>query len=357
MLINKHDLMKDKNPQVWAVGVKELWQMPRGSVKAGYVAHTMGFPLGHDIFGGAFIYGMKNDVLDIGLVVGLDYKDPSIDPHHEFQLLKTHPWVRSLIQDGKMISYGAKSLPEGGYFSLPKLTVNGAMLIGDSAGFLNGQRLKGIHLAMKSGMEAAETILLALQKNDFSDLILSDFQKRIDNSWIKEELYKVRNFHQAFDKGLVSGMVNAGLGLITGGRGWGIMDRLHSQHGHENLRPLNEDVLSNKYNNLHYDGKYLFDKVTNIYHSATAHDEDQVPHLHIQDTDICITKCLEEYGNPCKNFCPADVFEMTGEKDDRRLQINFSNCVHCKTCDIMDPYQIITWVPPEGGDGPAWVNL
>ena len=256
-----------------------------------------------------------------------------------------------------MISYGAKALPEGGYFSLPKLTVNGAMLIGDSAGFMNGQRLKGIHLAMKSGMEAAETILLALQKNDFSDLLLSDFQKRIDNSWIKEELYKVRNFHQAFDKGLVSGMVNAGLGLITGGRGWGIFDRLHSQHGHENLRPLNEDLLSNKYNNLHYDGKYLFDKVTNIYHSATAHDEDQVPHLHVQDTDICITKCVEEYGNPCKNFCPADVYEMTGEKDDRRLQINFSNCVHCKTCDIMDPYQIINWVPPEGGDGPAWVNL
>ncbi len=185
VLINKHELMKGKNPQVWAIGVKELWQMPKGSVKAGYVAHTMGFPLGNNIFGGAFIYGMKNDILDIGLVVGLDYNDPSIDPHHELQLLKTHPWVRSLIQDGKMISYGAKALPEGGYFSLPKLTVNGAMLIGDSAGFLNGQRLKGIHLAMKSGMEAAETILNALQKNDFSDLILSDFQKRIDNSWIK----------------------------------------------------------------------------------------------------------------------------------------------------------------------------
>jgi electron-transferring-flavoprotein dehydrogenase len=137
--------MRDKNPQIWAVGVKELWQMPKGSVKAGYVAHTMGFPLGHDIFGGTFIYGMKNDILDLGLVVGLDYKDPSIDPHHELQLLKTHPWIRSLLKGGKMISYGAKSLPEGGYFSLPKLTVNGAMLIGDSAGFMNGQRLKGIH--------------------------------------------------------------------------------------------------------------------------------------------------------------------------------------------------------------------
>ena len=187
ILINRHNLMKDKNPQVWAIGVKELWQMPKDSVKPGYVAHTMGFPLGHDIFGGAFIYGMKKDILNMGLVVGLDYKDPSIDPHHELQLLKTHPWIRALLKDGKMIAYGAKSLPEGGYFSLPKLTVAGAMLIGDSAGFMNGQRLKGIHLAMKSGMIAAETILSALQKNDFSDSILADFQRRIDNSWLTEE--------------------------------------------------------------------------------------------------------------------------------------------------------------------------
>jgi electron-transferring-flavoprotein dehydrogenase len=356
-LIKRHDLMKNKNPQVWAIGVKELWQMPKDSVKPGYVAHTMGYPLGHDIFGGAFIYGMKNDILDIGLVVGLDYHNPCIDPHHELQLLKTHPWVRSLLKDGKMISYGAKSLPEGGYYSLPKLTVGGAMLIGDSAGFMNGQRLKGIHLAMKSGIEAAETILLALKKNDFSDSLLSDFQKRVDNSWIKEEMFKVRNFHQAFDKGLIPGMVNAGLGLITGGRGWGVLNRLNSKHGHERLCQLNAGSHFSKYEELNYDGKYLFDKVTNIYHSATAHNEDQVPHLHIQDTDICITRCTEEYGNPCENFCPADVYEMTGEKDERRLQINFSNCVHCKTCDIMDPYQIIDWLPPEGGDGPSWVNL
>ena len=356
-LIKHHDLMKNKNPQVWAIGVKELWQMPKGSIKPGYVAHTMGYPLGHDIFGGSFIYGMKNDILDIGLVVGLDYQNPRIDPHHELQLLKTHPWVRSLLKDGKMISYGAKSLPEGGYYSLPKLMVSGAMLIGDSAGFMNGQRLKGIHLAMKSGIEAAKTILSALQKNDFSESALSDFQKKVDNSWIKEELFKVRNFHQAFGMGLIPGMVNAGLGLITGGRGWGIINRLNSKHGHEHLRPLNTDSDFTKYTELSYDGKYLFDKVTNIYHSATSHNEDQVPHLHIQDTNICITRCTEEYGNPCENFCPADVYEMTGKGDARRLQINFSNCVHCKTCDIMDPYQIIDWLPPEGGDGPSWINL
>jgi electron-transferring-flavoprotein dehydrogenase len=354
--------MQDKNPQVWAIGVKELWQMPENSIKPGYVAHTMGFPLGNKIFGGAFIYGMKNDILDIGLVVGLDYKDPSIDSHHELQLLKTHPWVKSLLRGGKMISYGAKSLPEGGYFSLPKLTVDGAMLIGDSAGFMNGQRLKGIHLAMKSGMEAAETILYAFQKNNFSDSILSDFQCRIDSSWIKTEMYKARNFHQAFDKGLVLGMVNTGLGLFTGGRGWGVLDRLSSKNGHEHLTKLNLESQSgegrgSKYSQLKFDGNYLFDKVTSVYHSATAHNEDQIPHLHVQDTDICINKCTEEFGNPCKYFCPADVYEMTKDGDDHRLQINFSNCVHCKTCDIMDPYQIIEWVPPEGGDGPSWGNL
>ena len=362
-LINKFNLMQGKNPQVWAIGVKELWQMPKGSIKPGYVAHTMGFPLGHDIFGGAFIYGMKNDILDLGLVMGLDYKDPSIDSHHELQLLKTHPWVRSLLKNGKMIAYGAKSLPEGGYFSLPKLTVDGAMLIGDSAGFMNGQRLKGIHLAMKSGMEAAETILNALQKNDFSDSTLSDFQNRIDKSWIKTELYKVRNFHQAFDYGLLPALVNTGLGLLTGGRAWGVLNHLPSKNGHEHLTKLDSGSQSggnggnSKYDQLEFDGNYLFDKVTNVYHSATAHDEDQVPHLHVQDTDICINRCTEEFGNPCKYFCPADVYEMTGEDNNRRLQINFSNCVHCKTCDIMDPYQIIEWVPPEGGDGPAWVNL
>jgi electron-transferring-flavoprotein dehydrogenase len=361
-LINKYNLMQDKNPQVWAIGVKELWQMPENSIKPGYVAHTMGFPLGNNIFGGAFIYGMKNDILDIGLVVGLDYKDPSIDSHHELQLLKTHPWVKSLLRGGKMISYGAKSLPEGGYFSLPKLTVDGAMLIGDSAGFMNGQRLKGIHLAMKSGMEAAETILYAFQKNNFSDSILSDFQCRIDSSWIKTEMYKARNFHQAFDKGLVLGMVNTGLGLFTGGRGWGVLDRLSSKNGHEQLTKLNLESQSgegrgSKYSQLKFDGNYLFDKVTSVYHSATAHNEDQIPHLHVQDTDICINKCTEEFGNPCKYFCPADVYEMTKDGDDHRLQINFSNCVHCKTCDIMDPYQIIEWVPPEGGDGPSWGNL
>ena len=359
-LITKCHLRSGKNPQVWALGVKELWQMPPDTVPAGYVAHTMGFPLGHDIFGGGFIYGMKNDIWNLGIVVGLDYSDSNVDPHHELQSLKTHPWVRSLLDGGEMIAYGAKTLPEGGYFSIPKLTVGGAMLIGDSAGFLNGQRLKGIHLAMKSGMLAADVIRDALDNNRFDDEMLSSFETKVQESWIHDELWKVRNFHQGFDRGLLAGLCNAGFGLVTGGRAWGLFNRLQSKEDYLHLTNLNktaEGEYHDRYNNLKFDGKYLFDKVTDVYHSATSHDEDQIPHLHVHDTDICITKCVEEFGNPCEKFCPADVYEIVTEENNRRLQINFSNCVHCKTCDIMDPYQIINWVPPEGGGGPVWINL
>ncbi len=359
-LITKCHLRSGKNPQVWALGVKELWQMPPDTVPAGYVAHTMGFPLGHDIFGGGFIYGMKNDIWNVGIVVGLDYSDSNVDPHHELQSLKTHPWVRSLLDGGEMIAYGAKTLPEGGYFSIPKLTVGGAMLIGDSAGFLNGQRLKGIHLAMKSGMLAADVIRDALDNNRFDDEMLSSFETKVQESWIHDELWKVRNFHQGFDRGLLAGLFNAGLGLVTGARAWGLFNRLQSKEDYLHLTKLNktaEGEYHDRYNNLKFDGKYLFDKVTDVYHSATSHDEDQIPHLHVHDTDICITKCVEEFGNPCEKFCPADVYEIVTEENNRRLQINFSNCVHCKTCDIMDPYQIINWVPPEGGGGPVWINL
>ena len=353
-LIDRHELMQGCNPQVWAVGVKELWQMPSGTVPPGYVAHTMGYPLGQAIFGGAFLYGMQNDIWDLGLVVGLDYQNPGVDSHHELQRLKNHPWIRSLLSSGKMIAYGAKSLPEGGWYSIPKLSVGGAMLIGDSAGFMNGQRLKGIHLAMKSGMLAAETTAEALAAEKFSESDLADYDSRVGSSWIKDELWKVRNFHQGFDHGLLGGLANAGIGLFTGGRGWGIKNRLSSEAGHEKME---KGVKKDRYQDLQFDGTYLFDKVTDVYYSATAHEEDQVPHLKIKDQDVCVTKCTEEYGNPCEKFCPANVYEMLPDGDGQRLQINFSNCVHCKTCDIMDPYQIIDWVPPEGGDGPVWVNL
>lgn len=229
------------------------------------------------------------------------------------------------------------------------------MLIGDSAGFLNGLRLKGIHLAMKSGMLAAETTAEALSAGNFSETQLANYSTRVESSWIREELWKVRNFHQGFDKGLLGGLINSGIGLVTGGRGWGVKNRLFSEPGHTKMEKGLKKI--DRYKDLQFDRTYLFDKVTDVYYSATAHEEDQVPHLHIKDQDICTTKCSEEYGNPCVKFCPADVYEMVPDGSDQRLQINFSNCVHCKTCDIIDPYQIIDWVPPEGGDGPVWVNL
>ena len=355
-LIEKLNLMKDKNPQVWAVGVKELWKVPEGTVKPGYVAHTLGHPLGNKIFGGGFIYGMQNNILDIGLVTGLDYSNPTIDPHHELQLLKTHSWVKNLLKDGELLSYGAKSLPEGGLYSMPKLYANGALLIGDSAGFLNGMRLKGIHLAMKSGMLAAETIIQAFKEQDYSEKTLSKYEDFFKQSWAYKELYKARNFHQGFKRGALFGMINAGLALYTGGRGFGFIKKLNGHHGHLEMKKVSEKT-KNRYKNLKFDGKITFDKATDVYHSATKHNEDQVPHLKIIDPDICFDKCKEEFGNPCQYFCPASVYEVVEEENKERLQINFSNCVHCKTCDIMDPYQTINWVPPESGDGPSWKNM
>ncbi|MAV63959.1 MAG: electron transfer flavoprotein [Candidatus Marinimicrobia bacterium] len=357
-LISKFDLMKDKTPQVWAVGVKELWKVPEGRINPGYVAHTLGHPLGAKIFGGGFIYGMQNNILDIGLVTGLDYSNPNIDPHHELQLLKTHGWVKDLLKDGELMSYGAKSLPEGGYYSMPKLFVNGALLIGDSAGFLNGMRLKGIHLAMKSGMLAAETIIKAFKESDFSETTLSEYESLFNKSWAYKELYKARNFHQGFKKGALFGMMNAGLALYTGGRGFGIFNKLEGHHGHEQMKKIsNQKASSDRYKDLVFDGKTTFDKATDMYYSATKHDEDQTAHLKIIDPDICFDKCKEEYGNPCQHFCPAGVYEITQENEKDKLQINFSNCVHCKTCDIMDPYQVIDWTVPESGGGPSWKNM
>lgn len=353
-LIKKFNLMDGKNPQNWAIGVKELWQLPEEKLPPGYVAHTLGQPLGHSLFGGGFMYSMKNNILDLGIVVGLDYKNPEIDPHHELQLLKSHPWIRKILEGAEILAYGSKALPEGGLYSLPKLYVNGAMLIGDSAGFLNGQRLKGIHLAMKSGMLAAEAAKIALDLNDFSETSLKNYDRLFKESWAYKELYKVRNFHQGFEKGLVHGMANAGIGLFTGGRGFGIFNRLNSKDGHRHMGKPTSSF--NKYDKINYDGKYILDKLTDVYYSATSHDEDQVPHLHINDPSICIERCKEEYGNPCQNFCPANVYEIVDDGEER-LQINFSNCVHCKTCDIMDPYQIIDWTTPQGGDGPSWKNM
>jgi electron-transferring-flavoprotein dehydrogenase len=257
-----------------------------------------------------------------------------------------------------MVRYGAKAMPVGGWYTLPKLTYDGVMIIGDSAAMLNGERLKGIHLAIKAGMLAAETILDALIAGDFSRWKLCDFDAKIRKSYIGSELYKSRNFHQSFDQGRTWGIVLNGISTVTGGR---LPKRLPIKAGPEHMQKLTEQpggLDGNRYVDLRYDDKLTFSKLTDVYYSSTEHDEDQPVHLKVADTNICVDRCTREYGNPCQNFCPANVYEMVEEKEgNRRLQINFSNCVHCKTCDIMDPYQIIHWVPPEGGGGPNYRNM
>ena len=361
-LIQKFDLMKDRNPQTYGVGVKELWEVPSGKIEPGQVIYTMGYPLTTHEYGGAWLYGSKDNVVSLGLVTGLDYEDPRLDPQHVLQAFKQHPFIADLLKGGKLVRYGAKSLPYGGWWSLPPLGGDGWMIVGDSAGFLNSQRLKGIHLAIKSGMLAAETAFEALVRDDASAATLGKFQRRVETSWIKDELWPVRNFHQGFEKGLWAGMLNAGLQEIFDG---GLRGRVPSHPGYEKMKPV--ATLPADGGNRAYmlgpakgDGKLTFDKLTDLYHSGTKHEEDQPAHLIIHDTNICNERCIKEFGSPCQNFCPANVYEMVDDSaapNGKTISLNAANCVHCKTCDIQDPYQIITWVPPEGGGGPNYDGM
>ena len=350
--------LQGREPQVWALGVKELWEAPDGRTQPGRVIHTMGYPLRSDTFGGGWIYSMERNLVSLGLVVGLDYPDPLLDPHREFQRFKLHPLVRTILEGGKLLRYGAKTVPEGGYYAMPRPYADGLLLIGDTAGFLNAMRLKGVHLAMKSGMLAAETILDGLLQDDFSSRTLSGFETRFRSSWAHQELWKVRNFHAGFKHGLFWGLIQSGLQLVSGGRG--LVDPLPSVAGHQRLRQVagyhgRPDARPAP---MRFDGQLSFDKLTDVYNSGTLHEENQPVHLVVADTNLCSTRCLAEYGNPCQYFCPAAVYEMVArDGGGLRLQINAANCVHCKTCDIMDPYQIINWVTPEGGGGPDYQGL
>jgi len=399
-LVRRLALDEGREPQVYSLGIKELWELPDDRYPAGRVTHTLGFPSDQWTYGGGWIYGMQNRVLNIGYVTGLDYRDPLLDPHAEFQKYKTHPFIAKLLAGGKMIRYGAKAIAAGGLNAMPQMYSDGVLIVGDSAGFLNAARLKGIHSAIKSGMLAAETIFDALLAEDYSAAKLQAFESRVKDSWITPELRRYRNFHAGFRHGRWLGMINGGLQYITGGRAWGIFDRDHQEAGHLAMQKLSgygyngNGSVPPRYKDLRFDKQLTFDKVTDVYHAAVGHDEDQPVHLHVLDTNICATRCAEEYGNPCQRFCPAAVYEMvdvgthasgvpselpasarglvtepravasgtgthasTSDTPRRQLQINFSNCVHCKTCDIMDPYQIINWVTPEGGGGPDYVGM
>ncbi len=362
-LIHRLDLMQDKDQMLYSLGVKELWEVPAGNFAEGRVIHTLGFPSDTQTYGGGWIYGMKDNVISIGYVTGLDYVDPMLDPHHEFQKFKTHPEIARILAGGKMIKYGAKSINAGGYYTMPRLYADGVLLVGDAASFLNGQRIKGIHTAMKSGMLAAETIVGAFDQQDFTSNTLSRFEEKFNMSWIYDELYPVRNFHASFQRGRWSALVNTGLQFLTGGLAWGYMPKEHHIPGFERMDTLQEYAEKhkdeNRYAGLKFDKELTFDKATDVFYAGVSHDEDQPSHLHVLDTEICATRCAEEYGNPCQRFCPAAVYEMEydNKTERRELKVNFSNCVHCKTCDIADPYQIINWVTPEGGGGPNYKGM
>lgn len=355
------DLRRGKNAEVFEEGVKEIIQMPAGTVKPGQVIHTLGFPLSKSI-GGTFIYTIPGDKIILGLVAYLDSHDPLLDPHRELQKLKTHPFISNMLKGGKVVAYGGKTLPAGGWYSMPKLNGNAWMVCGDSASMVDVQKLKGIHLAMKSGMLAAETTFEALKKSDFSENTTKDYEAKVNGSFIKKELYRVRNFHQTLSKGIIASLPLIALQEITGGRG--LIDPMTMKEdckttetcvevwGPEGTRH-SENVLPKP------DGDLFFDKLSSVYLTGTSHDENSPNHLLLQDGDICRTKCEPVFKSPCTHFCPAAVYEMEPAKNEpgaMDLKINYTNCIHCKTCDIKCPFENIDWTVPEGGGGPKYTD-
>ncbi|MCH2112021.1 MAG: electron transfer flavoprotein-ubiquinone oxidoreductase [Planctomycetes bacterium] len=343
-LIQKQGLDANSNPQIWGVGVKEIWETQENLT--GTVIHTGGWPLSSNTYGGGWIYGLPQNRLSMGFVTGMDHGDASFDYHAVMQAWKAHPSISALLEGGKLLNFGAKTVPEGGLYSMPKMYGNGFLMVGDSAGFMNSQRLKGVHLAMKSGMLAAETTAEALSKQTFDEDALKEYRRAFEASWAYRELHQVRNFRQPFQKGMLSGVVQAGISTLTRGLLPGGVQGCESDHHRYQLR--NQARVEAPAASL-----LVQDKLTSVYHSGTIHEEDQPCHLLVTDPSVCTDRCTEEYGNPCQHFCPAAVYEW---QEQEGLQINFSNCVHCKTCDIADPYQIIDWVVPEGG-GPIYSSM
>ncbi len=351
-LIEQHQLGSATNPQVWALGIKEIVRIPEGRVEPGQVVHTFGYPLAADNYGGSFIYAYDKDLVGIGLVIGLDYTDPYLNVHEAFLKFKSHPIVANIIQDGEVVEYGAKTLPEGGYFAIPRLSVDGAMLVGDSAGMLNAMRLKGIHLAMKSGMLAAEKIIAAMVKDSFTAADL-DYRQELDGSWAGEELYATRNYRQGFHGGLIPGMINTGLYMVSGGKIPGGQKSIEADY--TRMKKASSAKPAEK---IKTDKKLYLDVMSDVYLSGTLHREDEPSHISFKNQE----KIFEDnklYDSPSTRFCPADVYEKKTDDDGKfdGIQINFSNCLHCKTCVIKDPLQNITWVPPEGGEGPKYKKM
>ncbi|MFP6560382.1 electron transfer flavoprotein-ubiquinone oxidoreductase [Paraburkholderia sp. B3] len=352
-LNEKLKLDRDADPQVYGIGIKELWEIDPAKHQPGLVIHTAGWPLQNDTYGGSFLYHIDNNQVMVGFVVGLAYTNPYLSPFEEFQRYKTHPAIRQYLEGGKRVSYGARAMTAGGLMSLPKLVFPGGALVGDDAGFLNAARIKGSHAAIKTGMLAAEAAFEAVQAGRQSDELIA-YPEAFRQSWLYTELYKARNFKQWMSKGLYLGTLMVGIEqrLLGGNVPW----TLHHRHcDNEMLKPASQCQP------IEYpkpDGRLTFDRLSSVFISNTNHEENQPAHLTLKDASVPVSVNLRTYAGPEGRFCPAAVYEFV--KDDAnedRLQINAQNCVHCKTCDIKDPTQNIVWVTPEGGGGPNYPNM
>ena len=353
-LVRIFDLRKDRGPQVYGLGVKELWDVPADKHKPGRVIHTQGWPL-EDAWGGAFLYHQENGQVALGFVVALDYQNPYLSPFEEFQRWKTHPAIRAEIEGGRRVSYGARAINEGGWQAIPELVFPGGALIGCSAGFVNVPRIKGSHTAMKSAMLAAEAAFEAIAADRSGDR-LESYPKALRSSWIEKELKLVRNAQPAVSRwGGFLGTLYAGLDMWLGYLGLSLPWTLRHRHADHQTLKRKDSVRPIDYPKP--DGIISFDRLSSVFISNTNHEEDQPVHLTLKDADIPVSVNLAEYGGPEQHYCPAGVYEFVEEGGQPRLQINAQNCVHCKTCDIKDPLQNINWVVPEGGGGPNYPNM
>ncbi len=348
-LFKKFDLRKNASPQTYGIGIKELWEVRPEAHKQGRVMHTIGWPLDDETYGGSFIYHLENNQVAVGYVIGLDYKNPYLNPYEEFQRFKTHPDIKPIFEDAKRISYGARALNEGGFQSIPELVFPGGAIIGCGAGFLNVAKIKGTHTAMKSGMLAAEAAVSVIKGESEN---LNSYPENLKKSWVYKELYLVRNIRPSFRMNLFAGLVYSAIDtyIFRGRAPWTFKN--HADH-----KSLKKAKNSKKINYPKPDGKITFDRLTSVQLSGTNHGENQPVHLTLKDKKIPVSVNLNEYGGPEQYYCPAGVYEFIEDNGSKKLQINSQNCVHCKTCDIKDPCQNIKWVCPEGGDGPRYPNM
>ena len=350
-LFERFNLRDGADPQTYGIGIKELWEIDPAKHQPGLIVHTVGWPLSSDTYGGSFLYHLENNLVAVGFVIGLDYKNPWLSPFEEFQRYKTHPSIRGFFEGGRRISYGARALSEGGYQSLPKLTFPGGLLIGDTAGFLNVPKIKGTHMAMQSAILAADGVLAALADESSKEAVA--YPAALKQSWLHDELYRVRNIRPAFKWGLLGGLAYGAIDtfLFRGKAPW-------TMAHHDDHTQIGDKAAYPKIAYPKPDGVLTFDRLSSVFLSATNHEEHQPCHLRLKDEAVPISVNYAKYGAPETRYCPAGVYEILGEEEGNpRLQINGQNCLHCKTCDIKDPTQNIVWTVPEGGGGPNYPNM